>query len=883
MLLIPSSDLGFKNKYTKCINMCEKSFLLISVILLTVPTALGVSFNYFQPADNDNIKTTENTSYKYSVDGDSGNVELWRNGSILDNTDHSSGITNYTFEENITSKGLYSWRARYYNIKKNTYSNTVDREDFEDGDIQGWSGDSSNFSVSSSYANETNSGHLMVEGGAGSALVKYAPSNSSYKNTTNWTQSVLIEDSLASNDEINAGIGQCGASSNLICIDFRSNGSIVLSDVRPEGGGDQKNVIIGSWDTQTWYDFNVNFTESVDDFTIYLNGQNKGTYRAEWPDGDMHKTQFWISNNNGGAQYDGYTDDVRYKELVNKTSKVNETNGTKRTFDVVDNFVPEINESTIDDDRKANDLNLSLTIDDKGETDISSYTGTGTELSFTNSTLKLDKLLPIEATYSVTDFKDETSASVLVNVSTDESNLREHAYNHNLSTQRVNKSIEVFNDGGLQLTYDFEFKNYGTTVSGESWIAHVDPGRSLSNTGVWEGDWLAETEYGFTPADNYVVLDTNYTGKRPLEVVEQKGVQWTGVDTTGFVTVPARCGQLNNTEVAVAASSSTNYSIGFDCNPGTKGNPTQNIVDLGDGAERVWYNSSDMEVYTNKTEESVFRIPANKSNLKSPDDRDGGSLNAYVDGVSASGNTALNVSDTGSHFRITVGDQFQNSSLHTTDDSWSVTYTLGASSSSGSTGGSGGGVTSESVAEVPPQLYNVRFGGEAVRSFTVENIQDSDVTVGVRVPNTPSCDLFQVETSASAYPPETTGSGEFGDRGEYEIEGGLYLGDRISVEPGVRVTMPEQPRFEELANRNGTVRCEVETTSSAGEVEPLVLEVEPGVDPLAGVKNFVEQLRQGGGVAELLNSVFVGVRGVLVVALFWLLAVAAVLVLVGRR
>lgn len=80
---------------------------------------------------------------------------------------------------------------------------------------------------------------------------------------------------------------------------------------------------------------------------------------------------------------------------------------------------------------------------------------------------------------------------------------------------------------------------------------------------------------------------------------------------------------------------------------------------LGDGAERVWYNSTDMQILTNWTSESEFRIPADKDNLKNPDDRDGGSLTAFVEGQSSEGNPELTVSDTGNYFQIEVGTGFR--------------------------------------------------------------------------------------------------------------------------------------------------------------------------------------------------------------------------------
>ena len=252
----------------------------------------------------------------------------------------------------------------------------------------------------------------------------------------------------------------------------------------------------------------------------------------------------------------------------------------------IDNLVPAINDSQVTDNRKLNELNLTLTVDDRGESDIKSYTGSGTLLKFSNSTLRFDKLLPITDTYSVTDFKDATSTGVLVNISKDESVLRQDGPGWNLSDQQVNKTLTIYNDGGLGVTYDLEFKSYGTEVAGESWLGSVPAGGELTHTGTWSGDWLKEKQYGFKVAQSSVTLDQNYTGVRPLQVEELKGVAWTGVDTTGFVSKPSKCYRANNSKIDVRSSSTTNYSVGFACNPGTAGNPSQTVENLSIG-ERV--------------------------------------------------------------------------------------------------------------------------------------------------------------------------------------------------------------------------------------------------------------------------------------------------------
>jgi len=532
----------------------------------------------------------------------------------------------------------------------------------------------------------------------------------------------------------------------------------------------------------------------------------------------------------------------------------------------IDNRVPALNESQVTDNRKLNELNMTLTVDDQGEKDIESYTGSGTLLKFSNSTLRFDKLLPITDTYSVTDFKDATSTGVLVNVSTDESVLRQDGSGWNLSDQQVNKSITVHNTGDLELSYDLEFKNYGTEVRGESWLATVSKGGSLSHTGEWSGDWLKEREYGFEVAQDSVTLDSNYTGVRPLEIAESRGVAWTDIDTTGFVTKPSKCYRSNNSKIDVPSSTTTNYSVGFACNPGTAGNPSQTVNNLSTG-ERVWFNTTDAEVYTNKTENTVFRWKADKDNLKKPSDRDGGSLEGYADGNQVN----VSVVDTGGYLVLKIGTQHTDSSWHTGTHSASITYTLDASDGSsggsggGSSGGGGGGSSDQPVvADLPPQSYGVAPGSTRERSFTIENLENRPNTVTVSVPAGEQCGYFQVQSNSSTQ--------SFGKTGQYRVGAANSLTSG-RARPSIQISMPSEAELADIGN--STIRCEIQASSELGRVEPLVASASPrtGSTLFADVQRFIEEGLPTGfwnDASAALYWLFSGFRGLAVLAAIWL-------------
>jgi len=86
-------------------------------------------------------------------------------------------------------------------------------------------------------------------------------------------------------------------------------------------------------------------------------------------------------------------------------------------------------------------------------------------------------------------------------------------------------------------------------------------------------DFVAESEYDFTPQRDEVTLGINYIGDRALELANQEPVAWTGSRTTNGVTVPRGCSQTNNTAVDVNSGATTNYSLEYSCDPGDAGDP----------------------------------------------------------------------------------------------------------------------------------------------------------------------------------------------------------------------------------------------------------------------------------------------------------------------
>jgi hypothetical protein len=166
------------------------------------------------------------------------------------------------------------------------------------------------------------------------------------------------------------------------------------------------------------------------------------------------------------------------------------------------NKKPAITSSKFIDNRKAGVTQADHSLDDKGEADLSSWSGDGTENTFTNSTLLLDITLPFTATFNVSDWNDATSSDKTVGVSETDSGLREDDYSHSLATQRANQTVTISNDASSSIDSNLTLQNYGTIIQGESWTDTISGG-SVTHTGIWENDWLtSETEGSYIVSSN---------------------------------------------------------------------------------------------------------------------------------------------------------------------------------------------------------------------------------------------------------------------------------------------------------------------------------------------------------------------------------------------
>ena len=532
--------------------------------------------------------------------------------------------------------------------------------------------------------------------------------------------------------------------------------------------------------------------------------------------------------------YQVFRDDSFFKQVQADAQQVvdfgyEQVNTAYRSFAVkrTDQFRPEINSTTYKLDQPGTTERLEFVLWARNNSnDIASSSGAGTRIELTNTSMIYNVSLPVSSTYSVTDTEGLTRNRLIDLSKTDSGVTEDDEYSHTLDSQKRLQELNITNNGDTWTLYNWTSELDNTQTGNIS----TSSTETLSDSET--GDFINNQTFNFAPEQGEIVLGFNYTGVQPLEIENTVATSFTGVSTTGGVGQFNSCSQVNNSEIDVSGGELKNYSVGHTCNPGGIGSPTQDIQNISDDTERVWYNSTDMQINTNYTENNPIVIRADKSNLKNPDQRDGGSLSAYVEGVNSGNSNELNVTDTGSFFRVTVGSGFQTSSLHTDDSTWSVTYTLSGENTTiiqpGGGGGGGADVESQVIyfgsAETEDGLetVSVPFGETAVRNMTVVNERQSPTTAQVYVGDTGVCQYISVQ--------RTLDSDQFGNGGTYDLPAATQtLGTVEATEQfRVRYDLPNKTVLE--SNGITDYSCEFETGSSYGTAEPLNIQLSEGFD-----------------------------------------------------
>lgn len=471
----------------------------------------------------------------------------------------------------------------------------------------------------------------------------------------------------------------------------------------------------------------------------------------------------------------------------------------------VENTAPEIQDAEIQIDQENNVEELVFGLEYFELPNLDTWSGDGLEEEFTNSTLKVDIDTPIDSLYEVTDFEEDSSGSYDVNFDYNIHGLQERAaFSHTISEQRVERDVELSNTAQNPISYKYIFSSEPGEKVRESVEGILDVDDSSTETGIWEVDEITQLSHDVVPGSGVdeVVLDENYTAVNTAEFENTGDVEFTGVLGDDSMDAEEQCFFTDSvTTMDLPAGETVSEEFGFDCVPGTEGDPFIQTFEEDDNRDRVWYNTTDMQIFSDVTTSTDITWSIPQDDL--PDswgEREAGSAEAYFNSVQE--NVSLTVRSDRVDLTCEVG--CGNSSLSEGEHTAALTYTH-YEDDDGGTVGAGPSDPDQGV-EFSSTEFGVPSGRVAFNEFEISNLMEEDNEVTIELTEAQDCQYFDVRESL-----ENT---SYGDKGVYNVpdaSAGLEPAS-TSVFPGIRVEMPEP---EERGFRD-TITCPVEVDAEHG-------------------------------------------------------------------
>jgi hypothetical protein len=181
--------------------------------------------------------------------------------------------------------------------------------------------------------------------------------------------------------------------------------------------------------------------------------------------------------------------------------------------------------------------------------------------------------------------------------------------------------------------------------------------------------------------------------------------------------------------------------VGYTCDPGTPGTPQKEIIpnQPATGFETVEYKTTAI-VETNETKNRPIIWQIDKSNLNDFNEREGGTLEATVDGQTRN----VSVFDFPDTVEVRVDTDFGNSSLESGSHDMQVRYSYTVDSPGGAGGGGGGAPEEESRTAVTfdPANVTAQPNSTGTSDFTIQNQLAEPLEVTVEVPDNNECRGF---------------------------------------------------------------------------------------------------------------------------------------------
>lgn len=200
------------------------------------------------------------------------------------------------------------------------------------------------------------------------------------------------------------------------------------------------------------------------------------------------------------------------------------------------------------DDRQEKVSGLIFSLDDRGESNIAEYSGSGGEEEFTNSTLELQTDVPLSDSWNVSNIHDLTSDPWDLDLERNETGLQPADFDHSLSEQEVENTVEITNEGNNWVDYNLVFEDIGEAVEGEEAVFNVSSGFTESHTGVWQDDWLTDVqEYTVYSGQNLSATSTIHE----QHLANQTGLQIDNTVETEFseVDITSECSEQSTASV----------------------------------------------------------------------------------------------------------------------------------------------------------------------------------------------------------------------------------------------------------------------------------------------------------------------------------------------
>jgi len=409
-------------------------------------------------------------------------------------------------------------------------------------------------------------------------------------------------------------------------------------------------------------------------------------------------------------------------------------------------------------------------------------------------------------------------------------------------TQYITKKKRVENTEGIDFSrLNVTAPSISGTLTNNTYKTIQVSGNTNKNLTYWaSGDFLTEKGFNASPVNNQVELETNFTALRQYQLGNSINVDFSNVGITPFVN--GNCTQTNSSTASVSASATENTSVGYNCDPGVFGSPDLDQFTNADSNNdtHYTYNTTDMEIKTNITQENAVFYWVDESELTDWDSRK--SETGYLDGDT----TNVSVSDGVGRVKIKFGTSSGNSSPSKGTHSASIFYEVGSENTTTiiEGGGGGGGTTEPSEEELVHfgqantdsglETVSVPFGETTVKNMTVTSQIQSPTPVRVTVNNGSACQYISVAKSL--------GSSEYGETGIYELPAASQtLGTvEISREFGIRYDVPNRSVLEASGtDLSSGFKCSFDTATEGATAEPLTVDIQVSFSFVDSVSRFL--------------------------------------------